>query len=70
VQGSASSSPLPPLPPLHLQTCDVSGRCEFQDLTLRYDVDAYLARNALPKLRKFRRVPSRREVPTAWPPLL
>ncbi|KAL4452172.1 hypothetical protein ABPG75_007834 [Micractinium tetrahymenae] len=39
--------------PADCMTCDVNGRCEFQDLTLRYNVDSYMSKKSLPKLRQF-----------------
>ncbi|PSC71155.1 ferredoxin [Micractinium conductrix] len=39
--------------PADCMTCDVNGRCEFQDLTLRYNVDSYMAEHSLPKLRQY-----------------
>ncbi|PRW56960.1 ferredoxin [Chlorella sorokiniana] len=39
--------------PADCMTCDVNGRCEFQDLTNRYNVDSYMSKKGLPKLRQF-----------------
>lgn len=40
-------------------TAPLSCLCCPQDLTQRYNVDSYMAKHALPRLRQFRREPSR-----------
>ena len=51
--GATPYQPLPPTPTPH-PTTTTTTHTRLQDLTLRYNVDSYMAEHSLPKLRQYR----------------